>query len=116
MPLMSLQKFNIAEWHRKINMHHKKKIQCSASETKNCNTNNFNFFSVTWVKWKVYCFHHDNVQFTFFDALYLRSWLLCCLTELSSIINDDDDDDDDDDGGGGGGGGGGDKRCEGIQS
>ena len=53
----------------------------------------------------MYCFHHDNVKFTFFDALYLRSWLLSCLTELSSIINDDDDDGVDDDGGGGGGGG-----------
>ena len=37
--------------------------------------------------------------------IYLRSWLLSCLTELSSIINDDDDDGVDDDGGGGGGGG-----------
>ena len=43
----------------------------------------------------------------FFDALYLRSWLLSCLTKLSSIINDDDDDDD---GSGGGGGGGDDER------
>ena len=53
----------------------------------------------------MYCFHHDNVQFTFFNALYLRSCLPCCLSELSCIINDDDDDDDDDDDGGGGGGG-----------
>ena len=56
----------------------------------------------------MYCFHHDNVKFSFYDALSLRSWLLSCLTELRGIINDDyddDDDDDDDDGGGGGGGG-----------
>ena len=59
----------------------------------------------------VYCFHHENVKFAFFDTLYLRNWLLSCLTELSSIINNDDDDDDDDDGGGGGGG----ERWEGIQ-
>ena len=50
----------------------------------------------------MYCFHHNNVQFTLFDGLYLRSWLLSCLTKLSSIIYDDDDDDDDDGGGGGG--------------
>ena len=53
----------------------------------------------------MYCFHHENVKFAFFDTLYLRNWLLSCLRELSSIINNDDDDDDDDDGGGGGGGG-----------
>ena len=47
--------------------------------------------------------------------IYLRSWLLSCLTELSSIINDDDDDGVDDDGGGGGGGGD-DERWEGIQN
>ena len=49
----------------------------------------------------VYCFHHENVKFAFFDTLYLRNWLLSCLTELSSINNNDDDDDDD--GGDGGG-------------
>ena len=44
--------------------------------------------------------------------IYLRSWLLSCLTELSSIIDDDDGGDDD----GGGGGGGSDERWEGIQN
>ena len=90
-------------------MHNKKKDQCS--ETKNCSTNNLIFFSIAWVKWSVLLSSCENVKFAFFDTLYLRNWLLSCLTELSSIINNDDDDDDDDDGGGGGGG----ERWEGIQ-
>ena len=83
-------------------MHNKKKDQCS--ETKNCSTNNLIFFPLLESS-GVYCFHHENVKFAFFDMLYLRNWLLSCLTELSSSINNDDDDDDDDDDGGGGGGG-----------